>query len=79
MSSHWFIIESLDDLAGYFSAKAREMNEIAQKRTGLAKHHYAGQAHAFNDCAVMIRSTKFAKKKKRADTTPPVPNIAERT
>lgn len=63
--AHFYTITSLDDLAGFFAAKSREMNEIAQKRTGLARHNYAGQAHAYNDAAIIVRSCKMEKKGKR--------------
>lgn len=54
-----FTVKSLDELAGYFATKAREMQEISQKRTGLVKHNYAGQAHAYNDCAIVIRNCRL--------------------
>jgi hypothetical protein len=57
-----FTIRTLDELAGYFAAKAREMNEISAKRTGLIKHNYAGQAHAYQDAAITIRMCKIADK-----------------
>lgn len=78
-----FTVRSLDELAGFFSAKAREMNEIAQKRTGLARHNYAGQAHAYNDAAIIIRSCKMEQKGKRRsvkqhDNTGPTEHKVER-
>ena len=68
-----FTIKNLDELAGYFTAKAREMNEMAQRRTGLSKHNYAGQAHAYNDCAITIRNCKLegSKRGKKRNSTGP--------
>lgn len=63
-----FTVKNFSEIADYFFAKAREMDEIAAKRTGLVKHNYAGQGHAYRDAAIMLRNCRFAspatKKKK---------------
>jgi hypothetical protein len=56
-----FTIRNLDELAGFFAIKAREMNELAQQRTGLIKHNFAGQAHAYNDAAIIIRNCRLGR------------------
>lgn len=62
-----FTIRNLTDLAAHFAQKAKEMNDIAQQRTGLSKHNYAGQAHAYNDAAIIIRNCRIQKKGKQAN------------
>ena len=66
MANKVFTIRNLDELAGYFATKAREMNEVAAKRTGLSKHNYAGQAHAYQDAAITIRSCKIQQPSRKA-------------
>jgi hypothetical protein len=70
-----FTIRTLDELAGYFAAKAREMNEISAKRTGLIKHNYAGQAHAYQDAAITIRMCKIEVKSRSKKQPAPLAAI----
>jgi hypothetical protein len=70
-----FTIRTLDELAGYFAAKAREMNEISAKRTGLIKHNYAGQAHAYQDAAITIRMCKIQGSRSGARRDPQIEAI----
>ena len=60
-----FTIRSLNDLASHFAAKAKEMNDIAQQRTGLAKHSYTGMAHAYNDAAITTSNCRIGREKKK--------------
>jgi hypothetical protein len=61
-----FTIRNLTELASHFSQKAKEMNEIAQQRTGLAKHSYSGMAHAYNDAAITIRNCQMGRGKSKS-------------
>lgn len=66
-----FTVKNFSEIADYFFAKAREMDEIAAKRTGLVKHNYAGQGHAYRDCAIVLRNCRLAStvnKKKKLPT-----------
>lgn len=73
-----FTVKNLDELAGYFAAKAREMQEISQKRTGLVKHNYAGQAHAYNDTAIVIRNCRLETKATRKKKTQSLAEVEEK-